>query len=82
MRLTAWNSYADTKGRMTIMNENDIISLLDARNGELHCPVSTCDMLFPDGMGYGFLEHYGEHSVCLACERELEYPENEFLCLV
>ncbi|QCS43895.1 hypothetical protein [Natrinema versiforme] len=62
------------------MTTDEIIGLLEERDGELHCPVTKCDVWFPEGMQYGFLDHYGEHDVCLRCEQELEHPGNQFIC--
>ena len=61
------------------MNENEILSLLDEQDGEHHCPVSDCGVWYPDGVQYGFLDHFGDHDVCLICESKLRHPRNESL---
>jgi len=63
------------------MDAEEILSLLDEQDGEHHCPVSNCDVWYPDGVQYGFLDHFGDHDVCLICERGLKHPRNEFLCI-
>lgn len=62
------------------MDADEVLSLLEGNNGELHCPVSDCDVWYPDGVQYGFLDHFGDHDVCLICESELRHSGNEFLC--
>ena len=62
------------------MDADEILSLLEERNGEYHCPIEDCTIWYPAGVEYGFLNHFGEHDVCLICGDELEHPGNEFIC--
>lgn len=40
---------------------NDPRDDLVIEDGRAHCPVDDCDVWYPLGMEYGYLEHYPTH---------------------